>query len=112
MSKQYVMPDLAALSDDDLAALIGAAEAEKKARAKKKVKDLQAQARALAADLGVDVDVVLAGAVDRVPKRARPKYRGPEGQLWSGRGGKPAWIREALEKGIDIDAEYGIKAGE
>lgn len=112
MSKQYVMPDLKALSDDDLAALIGAAEAEKKARAKAKVKDLQAQARALAADLGVDVDVVLAGAVDRVPKRAKPKYRGPEGQLWSGRGAKPAWVREALEKGVDIEKEYGIKAGE
>jgi len=27
------------------------------------------------------------------------KYRGPNGEEWSGRGRSPAWIKEALEQG-------------
>ncbi len=28
-----------------------------------------------------------------------PKYRGPNGQTWSGRGKTPVWMAEALERG-------------
>lgn len=28
-----------------------------------------------------------------------PKYRGPEGQLWSGRGLAPKWLKELLDAG-------------
>lgn len=101
--------ELKALDDDQLVELIKLAEAEKKNRAAKKVKDLHAQARALAADLGVGVDEVLGGAVSRVPRKAKPKYKGPAGELWSGRGGKPHWFREALEAGEDVEALYRIK---
>lgn len=30
---------------------------------------------------------------------AQPRYRGPEGQLWSGRGRQPTWLKEAIEQG-------------
>lgn len=36
-------------------------------------------------------------------RKVAPKWRGPEGQLWSGRGRKPVWFREALESGQDMD---------
>lgn len=36
------------------------------------------------------------------------KYRGPNGQLWSGgRGKKPAWVYEALKAGKDLE-EFAI----
>ena len=28
-----------------------------------------------------------------------PKYRGPNGQTWAGRGAQPVWLREALKGG-------------
>lgn len=100
--------DLDKLDDLELDRLAAAIDGEKKARAKAKVKDLQQQARKLAADLGVTVDEVL-GSAGKTPKRAKPKYRGPEGQEWSGRGNKPKWFAEALENGVDVEAQYRIK---
>ncbi len=37
---------------------------------------------------------------------AKPKYRNPENQdeTWSGRGRKPQWIKEAVEKGADLSS--------
>ena len=34
-----------------------------------------------------------------------PKYRHPENSklLWAGRGNKPLWVRECLEKGLTMD---------
>lgn len=44
----------------------------------------------------------------RKSKRAA-KYRGPNGELWSGgRGRKPAWVLELLEQGKPIE-DYKIK---
>lgn len=31
-----------------------------------------------------------------------PKYRGPGGQLWTGRGRQPVWVREALASGHSL----------
>jgi len=28
-----------------------------------------------------------------------PKYRGPNGETWAGRGGTPVWMKEALKNG-------------
>lgn len=41
-------------------------------------------------------------AADR-PK-AGPKYRGPDGKLWNGRGPKPAWAARILEAGGSLSA--------
>lgn len=37
-------------------------------------------------------------------KKVAPKYRGPDGQTWTGRGLKPRWLVEALKGGKKIDA--------
>jgi DNA-binding protein H-NS len=46
------------------------------------------------------------------PRRRRsslpPKYRSPEGSLWSGRGYAPAWVRDYEEQGGDRE-DYLIK---
>ncbi len=37
-----------------------------------------------------------------------PKYRGPEGQLWTGRGRKPVWAQAIVDRGESLDI-YLIK---
>jgi DNA-binding protein H-NS len=32
-----------------------------------------------------------------------PKYRGPSGETWAGRGAQPVWLREAIKGGTKID---------
>ena len=38
----------------------------------------------------------------------KPKYRGPKGELWSGRGRKPHWVVEIMENGESLES-YLIK---
>lgn len=33
-----------------------------------------------------------------------PKYRGPNGETWTGRGRAPAWVREIMARGESLDA--------
>lgn len=53
-----------------------------------------------AADLGL-----AAGGAKRAGKKAGAstpsvvRYRGPNGETWSGMGRQPAWLKEALEQG-------------
>jgi DNA-binding protein H-NS len=32
-----------------------------------------------------------------------PKYRGPKGETWAGRGAKPRWLADAVKRGKKID---------
>jgi DNA-binding protein H-NS len=36
-------------------------------------------------------------------KKVAPKYRGPGGETWTGRGLKPKWLTAALEDGMKIE---------
>ena len=60
-----------------------------------------------AADLG------LAGGRRSAPAprtggKVPPKYRGPNGELWTGRGRKPAWVVAQLGSGRSL-AEFEIR---
>lgn len=48
------------------------------------------------------------------PKSATPaavKYRGPNGETWSGgRGRKPQWVVEALQQGRNLE-DFAVKGG-
>jgi len=35
--------------------------------------------------------------------RSAPKYRGPNGKTWAGRGARPRWLSNALEEGRTLD---------
>ena len=51
------------------------------------------------------------GHVRVVAKRGvvAPKYRGPEGQTWSGRGRQPGWLVALLAEGHTLE-EFAIAA--
>lgn len=36
-------------------------------------------------------------------RKVPPKYRGPSGETWAGRGVRPRWMMEQLKKGKKID---------
>lgn len=63
-----------------------------------------------AADLGLSKGI---GPGSFRPKAAKSpvKYRGPNGETWSGgRGRKPQWVTEALQQGRDLE-EFAVKNG-
>lgn len=45
------------------------------------------------------------------PPKAAAKYRGPNGEAWSGgRGRKPQWVTQALKEGKSLE-DFAVKAG-
>jgi DNA-binding protein H-NS len=112
------LPDLAALSDDELAALIRVAERELSARRDKKRADFFSSLRAQARALGVAPDEIAAELGRKNVKRTAaagkggdrratvaPKYRNPENasETWAGRGVKPRWMQGLLARGRTMD---------
>ena len=63
-----------------------------------KAKDLQRQLDRLG-DLGSAGSGVRAGRRSLKGRKVAPKYRGPAGETWAGRGAKPRWMQEALKAG-------------
>jgi DNA-binding protein H-NS len=66
-----------------------------------------------AADLGLARGSAGPGAGrSRAAKTSSPvKYRGPNGETWSGgRGRKPQWIVDALKQGRDLE-DFAVKNG-
>ncbi len=64
--------------------------------------------RAIADKLGVAFEDVIAlhgGRGKKPAKKSATKYANPNdpSQTWTGRGRKPAWLKEALEAGKSID---------
>jgi DNA-binding protein H-NS len=43
-------------------------------------------------------------------KKVEPKYRGPDGETWSGRGLKPKWLTAAIKDGKAIEDFLIVKA--
>ena len=104
------MNDLEGYSLEELQALIAAAQAkrsEKMEGAKAAfLKEMTERAEAL----GLTLDALLPRGAGQRPARGRKprsdagkpaavKYRGPDGQEWSGRGCPPAWLAEVMKGG-------------
>jgi DNA-binding protein H-NS len=51
-----------------------------------------------ASDVGLEARHAVKRLGSKV-KRVAPKYRGPAGDTWSGRGLMPRWLRDAVKKG-------------
>lgn len=63
-----------------------------------------------AADLGLARGGPGMGSRAKAAK-ASVKYRGPNGETWSGgRGRKPQWVTQALKEGRDLE-EFAVKGG-
>lgn len=72
---------------------------------KQELRGVIAEIKAKMADYGITVEE-LAGTAGRGRGRGKgvPKYRGPNGETWSGGPGrKPAWVRQILVAGDDIE---------
>lgn len=61
-----------------------------------------------AADLGLAGGSRRATAAPRAGGKVPPKYRGPNGELWTGRGRKPAWVVAQLNSGRSL-SEFEIR---
>lgn len=81
---------------------IADARREERSAALAKAKSLIAEFDLTPAELGFDKR-------GRKPARAvvKPKFRGPNGETWAGRGRKPKWLDEALAAGRKIE-EFAI----
>ncbi len=87
---------------DELEQRINAARKIEVSAAVTQVKELIAQYDLTAADCGFKLGGDVA-ALGKVKTPVRPKYRGPQGQIWSGRGKAPNWLTalEAQERSRD-----------
>jgi DNA-binding protein H-NS len=106
-----VAVDLDAMTVPELRALIAAAEIKARDKLAAAQAAVLSDARAKLAELGVSLDSLLrpqggpkgkakpAGGDNKLPV----KYRGPDGQEWSGRGKLPQWLAEAEKQGKSRD---------
>lgn len=109
-SKASPLASLDGMSVPELTALIEAAEAKRREKLKAAKQQLVDEFRAKAAELGLSMDALLpqhrseSAAASTAGRKQRSdagvtrpaKYRGPNGEEWSGRGRTPRWIM-ALE---------------
>ncbi len=95
--------DLSAMSDDELKALEDGIRRERARRENARKREAEKQIREIAAAAGLAVEIVGTSGRGRRTKSALPiKYRNPNdpSQTWSGRGKRPAWFKENLERGM------------
>jgi DNA-binding protein H-NS len=88
----------------ELRALAGAATAKAQEKTEAAKQAVLAETRAKLAELGVDFDGLL--KAPKPVKKGRTtassvpvKYRGSNGETWTGRGKSPAWLVEAKKQG-------------
>jgi DNA-binding protein H-NS len=84
-------------------------DTEVESRRAKEVEDLRAQVTETAQTLGISIQELFGlpslprERITRETKHAKgklpPKYRGPHGEEWSGKGPSPRWMKPYLAKG-------------
>ncbi|MGH8549443.1 MAG: H-NS family nucleoid-associated regulatory protein [Methylococcales bacterium] len=94
------------LTETDLEDVIAKAEKELQTRKDKKRKEVLTEIKQLAASIGVMVEISESGRrSSRKGQKVPPKYQNPANPLqqWSGRGMKPNWLKELVEKGQTLE---------
>jgi DNA-binding protein H-NS len=113
--------DLDRMTVQQLTTLIAAAEAKRRDKLEDARAELRAEMERRAAELGISADDLFSTAGQRAPaeqavgkngKRTRTrkprddtgakraaKYRGPNGEEWSGRGRQPHWLTALMAEG-------------
>jgi len=107
--------DLKSLSIQELKSLQKKVERELAGRDKRQRKDALSAVKERAKQLGYSLDDLVGNkgaptptGTNPKPKSrapAAPKYRNPKDPslTWSGRGRPPQWVKEAKDKGVDIE---------
>jgi DNA-binding protein H-NS len=100
--------DLEKFSVPELTALIQAAEAMRREKLDGAKTDLLAEFRERAGQMGLSLETLLSGSATAGKERKSRKdaggnlpvkYRGPNGETWSGRGRLPKWLHVAEAEG-------------
>ncbi|MGO9483320.1 MAG: H-NS family nucleoid-associated regulatory protein [Rhodomicrobium sp.] len=107
--------DLSDHSFDELLNLKKKIDGEIESRKAKEIEELRAKVAESAQTLGVSIHELF-GLSQQPAKRETkhprgkqpPKYRGPNGEEWSGRGPAPRWMKPFLAKG-KTKADFLIK---
>ena len=118
-SKPSLMASLDDMSAQELTELIEAAEDKRRDKLETAKQELVDEFRARAAALGLSIDALLprqrsesmaaSGRKQRsdVGSSRPAKYRGPNGEVWSGRGRTPRWLAALEAEGHGRD-EFAI----
>lgn len=113
------MPDLDDFTVQQLTALIEAAEAKRREKQAEAKAEMLARWQQEAEEAGLSMDAVLRGSAPpaeprpgRKPRKDQgmplpPKYRGPNGEEWTGRGRMPKWL-QALEAEGKIREDFRV----
>jgi DNA-binding protein H-NS len=98
--------DAAAYSLKELQDIKRIVDAEIDARKADEIEALRIKVTESAQSLGVTIEELFGLPAARVERQTRhvrgpqpPKYRGPNGELWSGKGPAPKWMKPLLAKG-------------
>ncbi len=104
--------DFSKYAFNDLVEVKRKIEEEIKSRKLKELEVLRAQISEKAQALGVSMEELFGLSRKRQTRHLRgpqpPKYRGPNGELWSGKGPAPKWMKPHLAQGM-TKADFLIK---
>ncbi len=97
--------NLEKLSDDELDKLEKMIEKQHAIRHKERMRRARDEMRDIAKRYGVDVKDLVPGAAQKKKAVSEATYRHPEDEsvTWSGRGRRPKWINDWLDKGRDLN---------
>ena len=71
---------------------------------RKEIADIVSEIKAKMAQYGISSrDLGLTAPASRKTTKSTPKYRGPNGETWTGVGPQPRWMKEALASGKSKD---------
>lgn len=101
------------LTPGRLSEVVEAVEAKRRARETEAKETLLSEFRERAIQMGLSFDALFGARRTRSDAGLplTPKYRGPGGQMWSGRGRQPRWLTELEATGHDKE-EFRIREGE
>lgn len=96
--------DLRSMSLEELQDLSNAIEDELRRRKTEAKKQALVQMKELAASIGMTLEEVITYTSTKKTK-GEPRFQNPENpaQTWTGRGKRPAWVKDALGKGKVLD---------
>jgi len=69
----------------------------------RKAEELKDRLKAIGADYADVGRIAVYGKRSLTGRKIAPKYRGPNGETWAGRGAQPVWMTEAIKKGAKRD---------
>ncbi|MGG5823053.1 H-NS family nucleoid-associated regulatory protein [Falsiroseomonas sp. HW251] len=115
VSLRQILQALDRMSVGNLRQIASAAEAKIRDKAEGERRSLKEEMERRAAELGISIRELF-GELTQLAKRGRakaskkaegqglaPKYKGPDGELWSGRGRMPRWLQTAQAEGKSKD---------